>query len=46
MYFVYAKVQPFVKEMRQKMKSPEFLQNLEKVVEATPENRERLGRMQ
>ncbi|MFZ0312956.1 MAG: hypothetical protein WAL85_09640 [Candidatus Korobacteraceae bacterium] len=45
MYFVYAKVQPFVKQMRQTMKSPEFLQNLEKIVEATPENRERLGRM-
>ncbi len=46
MYFVYAKVQPFVKQMRQVMKSPEFLQNVEKVVEGTPEKRERLARMQ
>jgi ferritin-like metal-binding protein YciE len=45
-YFVYAKVQPFVKQMRQVMKSPEFLQNVENVVEGTPEKRERLARMQ
>ena len=46
MTFVYAKVQPFVKQIRQMMKSPEFLQNLEKVVEGTPEARERLTRTQ
>jgi hypothetical protein len=46
MNFVYAKVQPFLKQMRETMKSPEFLQNLEKVVEGTPEGRERLKRMQ
>jgi len=45
MYFVYARIQPFVKQMRQVMKSPEFLQNLEKVVEASPESRDRLARM-
>lgn len=46
MNFVYARVQPFLKEMRQRLNSPEFLQNLEKVVEGTPEGRERLARMQ
>jgi len=46
MYFVYAKIQPFLKQMRDTMKSPEFLQNLQKVVEGTPEKRERLARMQ
>ncbi len=46
MYFVYARIQPFVKQMRETMKSPEFLQNLEKVAEGTPEARERLKRMQ
>jgi hypothetical protein len=46
MYFVYAKIQPFLKQMRDTMKSPEFLQNLQKVIEATPEKRERLARMQ
>jgi len=46
MNFVYARVQPFLKEMRQRLSSPEFLQNLEKVVEGTPEGRERLAHMQ
>ena len=46
MYFAYAKVQPFVKQMRQMMQSPEFLQNLEKVVSGTPESRDRLKRTQ
>jgi hypothetical protein len=46
MYFVYVRVQPFLKEMRERLQSPEFLQNVEKVVEGTPEGRERLARMQ
>ncbi len=46
MNFVYAKLQPFIPQIRQMMKSPEFLQNMEKVVEGTPEARERLKRMQ
>jgi len=46
MYFAYAKVQPFVKQMRQMMQAPEFLQNLEKVVSGTPESRDRLKRTQ
>jgi hypothetical protein len=46
MNFVYARVQPFIKQMRETMKSPEFLQNMEKVIEGTPEGRERLKRMQ
>jgi len=44
MNFVYAKIQPFLKDIRQKLDSPEFLQNVEKVVEGTPEGRERLER--
>src|SRR5271165_4600072 len=46
MNFVYARVQPFVKEIREKLDSPEFLQNMEKVIEGTPEGRERLARQQ
>ena len=46
MNFVYAKLQPFIPQLRQTMKSPEFLQNMEKVVEGTAEGRERLKRMQ
>jgi hypothetical protein len=46
MYFVYAKIQPYLKQMREMTKSPEFLQNLQKVIEGTPEKRDRLARMQ
>ena len=46
MYFVYAKIKPFLSQMRETMKSPEFLQNLQKLIEGTPEKRERLARMQ
>jgi hypothetical protein len=45
MNFVYAKIQPFVKRMRDLMQAPEFLQNMEKVVEGTPEARERFARV-
>jgi len=41
----YAKIQPYIKQIREMMKSPEFLQNLEKVLEGTPEGRERMNRM-
>ena len=46
MNFVYAKLQPFLQQFRQTMKTPEFLQNMEKLIEGTPEGRERLKRMQ
>ena len=46
MMFVYARIQPFIKPMREMMKSPEFLQSMEKVMEGTPESRERLARQQ
>jgi len=46
MNFVYAKVQPFIKQMRENMMAPEFMQNMEKVIEGTPEGRERLKRVQ
>jgi hypothetical protein len=45
MNFVYVRIQPFLKEIREKLHSPEFLQNVEKVVEGTPEGRDRLARM-
>jgi len=46
MVFVYARIQPFLQQIRQMMNSPEFLQNMEKVVEGTPEARDRFKRMQ
>ena len=46
MYFVYAKIQPFVEEFRQKSGMVEFQVNVQKVVESSAEGRERLARMQ
>lgn len=44
-WFVYAKLKPFLQEARTRF-SPEFLANLEKVVEGSSEGRERLQHMQ
>lgn len=46
MYFVYGKIQPFLNDFREKMGMPEFLTNVQKVVEGTAEGRERLARVQ
>jgi hypothetical protein len=46
MYFVYGKIQPFLEEFRQKSGMPDFLSNLQKVVEGSAEGRERLARVQ
>ena len=46
MYFVYALIQPYIPEMRKRLDSPEFLQNVQKVIEGTEEGRDRLVRMQ
>lgn len=37
MVFVYAKYQPFLKEMREKMENPEFFAKVEKAVNSVPE---------
>jgi hypothetical protein len=41
MYSLYARLKPFMKQARETF-SPEFMLNMERVVEATPETRERL----
>lgn len=46
MWFVYCKVKPHLKEMRQKLNAPESFVNIEKFVEGTPEGRQRLKLMQ
>ena len=46
MWFVYAKVKPYIKEYRQKMGVPEAFANIEKFVESTPEGRQRVKQMQ
>ncbi len=46
MWFVFAKIEPFLKELREKLQSPDIMQNLEKVATRTPEGRERLKHME
>ncbi|MBZ5599897.1 MAG: hypothetical protein LAN83_16415 [Acidobacteriia bacterium] len=42
MFFIFAKVHPFLKELREKMKSPTVFGNVEKVIMSTKAGRERL----
>jgi hypothetical protein len=42
MFLIFAKVQPYLKEVRQKIGDPHFFLNIEKVVTHTKWGRERL----
>ena len=42
MFFMFAKVHPFIKEIREKLADPEVFLNVEKVITSTPWGRERL----
>ena len=42
MFIAYAKVRPFLAEMREKMQNPDFLGNLEKVITRSKLGRDRL----
>ncbi len=44
MYFLYAKLRPFMQQARKDFDAPDYLANIEKLVESTPESRERLRR--
>src|ERR1700758_612247 len=46
MYFQYAKIQPWLAEFRQKMNLPEWMSNLERLIEGSPEGRARVSTMQ
>jgi hypothetical protein len=46
LWFTFAKLSPYLKEMRVKMKSPQFLQRLEKMATRTKDGRERLKAME
>jgi len=46
MYLVYAKLRPFVANIREGMGSPDYLKNVEKLVEASADGRARVERMQ
>lgn len=45
-YMVFAKVQPFLAELREKIQNPEAFSNLEKVIMDAPGGPERLARTQ
>jgi hypothetical protein len=46
MYFVYAKIKPFLPALREKTNSPDFLINMERLAESTEDTRTRVGRVQ
>ncbi len=46
LFFIFAKIQPYVKEFREKMQSPEAFINIERVVMKSEQTRERLSRLQ
>jgi len=46
MFFMYAKVQPFVEEYRRQMAQPRFLMQVQQLVESSEENKQRLKDMQ
>ena len=43
MYFVYAKIKPFLKQLRETLNSPEFLIKIEKAIERNPEGQKRFA---
>jgi ferritin-like metal-binding protein YciE len=45
MFFIFAKIRPFLKELRQKMNNPELLANIEKVATGSKTARKRLERV-
>ena len=46
MFFVYAKVAPYIEEYRRAMSTPNFLRQVQQLVESSPETRKRLSDMQ
>jgi hypothetical protein len=46
MFFVFAKVRPFLKELREKLQSPIMFANVEKLINSTKQSREFLKNME
>lgn len=46
MYFLYAKLKPYIRPLREEFHAPEFLANVEKIAESSQENRERTARLE
>jgi len=44
--FTYLKVKPFIKQAREKYSSPEYMANMEKLLNSTPELRKRVATME
>jgi hypothetical protein len=42
MYFLFAKIQPFIKELRKRLDDPQAFANIEKIINSTKFGRERL----
>ena len=45
-YFYYAKFKPFIDQTRKDFNSPEFMANIEKLVNKTPQARDRVKRLE
>lgn len=46
MYFIFAKVRPFLKQLRQKMESPDMFAPVEKLIDSSKKSREFLKSME
>jgi hypothetical protein len=46
MYFIYAKLKPILKDIREKMQNPMFLANVEKLITRSKTGRDRLAMIQ
>jgi len=46
MFFVYAKVQPYLEPYRQAMGTPQFMRQMQQLAESSPETRQRTSDMQ
>jgi hypothetical protein len=46
MYFIYAKLKPILKDIREKMQNPQFLANVEKLITRSKTGRDRLAMIQ
>jgi hypothetical protein len=46
MFFVYAKVQPYLEPYRQAMGTPQFMRQMQQLAESSPETRKRTSDMQ
>ncbi len=46
MFFIFAKIEPFLKEMREKMQNPKIFGNVEKVIMTSQGGPERLKQTQ